>query len=813
MAQAAHAAAAQQGFFRPGVRSIAAAAPARLVQAGGIDASRAVLWRPGGSSRGSPSLYWAPQSRCPTGEGIVAYSTEDKAEFFYEAFNEGRDFGPLDIARTVMYCHWVDALCKAHGDCAALVHLSSDASAEERANSVLLCCAYLMLAEGLTAETAWRPFASERMTPFLDCRGDHSAGSAICDEADVEFELSALDVLGGLEKALNLGWLDYRTFGVEEHAQMLRPENGDMSWLIPGKALALASPWAEPHDGDGLPVCTPQALSTYFRQHGIVAVVQCNDPLREEEGDRRRLLNYWGQSFEECGVNHVPMPFEDGGCPSVDILLRFLDLAQSRGRGGVAVHCRSGLGRTATLIGAYAMHCLGFTARSFIGWARLMRPGSVHGSQQQYLCNLEKHLGPGAATPLASLDERERLRLLPRRELRFWALDSGIPANATRFRTDEEIVEMILQAHGLHVPLAAPVTRGYDGPVLHARAKPQEDLGLAAGNPAVAGYASSSPSAVAQDVAPAARPVPSSLNGLSSALANLRRGLPNGALEQASKQLGPGAQNWLMPSLQHSPSNASKLDEWDEVLRYVHLLISVHDGQGDAAAWEDIRQLIEQLRHRCCKPKAEGLKQVTPSVSEAQAQALQKVREARAAAAEEAQKKEAELEQALQEAREHERLCEQLRSQIALERQERSSEQRRLAQQREVVATQLARDEAKLELAVREVEELRGHVLKQGGLAPWQVEKVEQLRRDITKAKAEAASAKPPSPPRQPLEAPSLGGHFAAAAAALPSAGSRLDAEGLHSEPPWDNARRSIEQLRDRFQMAVQQARQTIAAS
>merc|ERR1719230_530245 len=109
-----------------------------------------------------------------------------------------------------------------------------------------LCGAYLVLAQGFSAEAAFRPFAQEPLAPFLDCRGESAAGSAIADSDDPEFELTVLDVLRGLERVRDIGWMDYRTFSVEDHADMLRPEHGDMTWLLPGQALALASPWAEP---------------------------------------------------------------------------------------------------------------------------------------------------------------------------------------------------------------------------------------------------------------------------------------------------------------------------------------------------------------------------------------------------------------------------------------------------------------------------------------------------------------------------------------------------------------------------------------
>ncbi|KAL7628642.1 cell division control protein 14 [Parahypoxylon ruwenzoriense] len=311
------------------------------------------------------------------------YFTVDDS-LLYNAFHH--DFGPLHIGhlyRFALYFH--DVLGAKENQHRPIVFWSR-ADARSRANAACLLACYMVLIQSWAPHLALAPIAQvdPPLMPFRD------AGYSQAD-----YGITVQDVVYGVWKAKEEGCCVLDNFDLDEYERFERVEHGDFNWITP-HFLAFASPQHNPAaripESSELYASLPKTLSaidahptlpqpfknvlTHFSERNIGLVVRLNSPL------------YSPSYFEALGIQHLDMIFEDGTCPPLSTVRKFIKLAHETitvRKKGIAVHCKAGLGRTGCLIGAYLIYRHGFTANEIISFMRFMRPGMVVGPQQHWL--------------------------------------------------------------------------------------------------------------------------------------------------------------------------------------------------------------------------------------------------------------------------------------------------------------------------------------------------------------------------------------------------------------------------------------------
>jgi cell division cycle 14 len=279
------------------------------------------------------------------------------------------DFGPLDLPTTHRYLNFVDEYIDSGR---VVVHVTSAKRAILSANAAYLSAVFSHFRYGLTAQEVSQKFASVPATiipPFRDA--SRSVKSS--------FPLTLEHFCEAVEYSAKRKWMDWDKLDVVRVEKLQDVDHGDLNWIVEGKFLAFAGPSANQKDEDGFDVHPPAFYAKLFRRMGVTNVVRLN------------VSNYEPAEFEKHGIQHHDLYFEDGSCPPLDVIEKFLEISRSAS-GAIAVHCKAGLGRTGTLIGLAVMEQYNVPAHIYIAWARIARPGSVIGPQQHFLVEMESHL-------------------------------------------------------------------------------------------------------------------------------------------------------------------------------------------------------------------------------------------------------------------------------------------------------------------------------------------------------------------------------------------------------------------------------------
>jgi len=309
------------------------------------------------------TLFGAP----PRSDEVLFFNTD--SDLHYEPFY--RDFGPLNMAMLYRYCCRLTTILNSPATKHKKICHWTGNHPQLRANAAYLMVAFQVVKLGKSPSAACAPIAKIQ-PPLLGFR-DASYNNQCAYKLTVEATAQALS------QGLLHGWLNLPGFNIVEYEHYEQVENGDLNWVLPGKFLSFAGPHNEKRVDNGYPLLAPEDYFAKFKRDGVTDIVRLNDHLY----DKNR--------FVKAGFKHHDLFFTDGSIPPDAILAKFLRIAEAA-EGGVAVHCKAGLGRTGTLIACYMMKHYRLTAAECIGWLRISRPGSVLGPQQFYLEDVEPRM-------------------------------------------------------------------------------------------------------------------------------------------------------------------------------------------------------------------------------------------------------------------------------------------------------------------------------------------------------------------------------------------------------------------------------------
>jgi cell division cycle 14 len=310
-------------------------------------------------------LYWSSCLNPPP--GYFPFSI-DKSLAYEEVMN---DFGPLDLGMIHSFCTQLVSLMETQTE--PILHYCSNYSFK-RANAALLICAFQVSPTQIfilhrEPEQVWKLF--ERLPIFRPFR---DAGVGHHHTYDCRLE----HCIAGLYRASQLGWYNYQTFDIAQYQTMRDVRQGNMTWIVPGKLLAFSSPGHKFKDEDGFYNVTPELCCILFKRMGISGVVRLCRPM------------YESQRFLRNGIRHYDlMEGQQRSELSLASISEFSDLVDSEQ--AIAVHCKGGYGLTPTLIGCYVLKAKLMNASEYIAWARICRPGSVLGTQQHFLHQVESY--------------------------------------------------------------------------------------------------------------------------------------------------------------------------------------------------------------------------------------------------------------------------------------------------------------------------------------------------------------------------------------------------------------------------------------
>jgi len=352
-------------------------------------------------ARGRPWLREVFDRVC-VGQNIGAFASTKKFRCFrtnesVKYFGFCDDFGPMSFGSIVRFIDLMDTELQLSPQC-KIVYSVEDGR-RNLSNAVFLLGAFMILKLDCSLDEV-----CEALSWINDDIVEHFRDATFTEPPT--FRLTIQDCWGSLIRAKELKWIeqpqarDQSTWGLidaDDYLHWDNPFNGDLHMVVPGKFVAFKGPSdlgdEEYADEDDYRRFGPKYYVDIFKHLGVTDVIRLNEP------------EYNAADFVTQDILHHDLYFEDCTTPTQERVDKFFEIVDNA-KGIIAVHCKAGLGRTGTLIALHMMRTQMFTAREAMAWLRIMRPGSVIGVQQHYLCSAEIITSEGESLTEAESNNR-----------------------------------------------------------------------------------------------------------------------------------------------------------------------------------------------------------------------------------------------------------------------------------------------------------------------------------------------------------------------------------------------------------------------
>lgn len=402
-------------------------------------------------SKGTKDLDWPSEVRFDISQIVKPDFRGGQYEVcHYSSKDCGFAFGPLALDQTLRFAHELKVRLEKDGS-----RVLCEYDNNNRRNSAVLLGAYLVLCENMSADEVAAKLSDVASLTF-PCSW---VQAEVYRSKRGQPVMSVHDCWSGVQLARDQRWIAVDVLGNEAKTTSAASNawkpimQYDGAWVVPGKVFVMADPITVVRDpnpitcaqlapgAESAPAAAPDVdlvsqevmkkflttgeldpkwpkpvdFITYLKSCDVTAVIRTNGS--HEPGLKSLGGSYKPTELEAHGIQHADCYLDDvqGAIPTAGVLKHFLDSAAKMGFSeeegaapgrAIAVHCKSGFGRSILFACVLIIYLWDVPGRSLLGWVRIARPGAVVTREQElFLCSLSgkeavlEKLAPGASAP------------------------------------------------------------------------------------------------------------------------------------------------------------------------------------------------------------------------------------------------------------------------------------------------------------------------------------------------------------------------------------------------------------------------------